>query len=151
MKMSCDACSATTLEQVYAAQNSPRKLTVWLCTHCGLLQSLPRIDRAERRSATVSAGADWGNLRYGKGFRAEANLATLKPFLPKSSPLRVLDVGANRGAFALELKSAYPKVQIIGIEPDERVVGVWAGKPGFTWLNARLEDTRLEAEGFDLI
>jgi 2-polyprenyl-3-methyl-5-hydroxy-6-metoxy-1,4-benzoquinol methylase len=151
MKVSCDACSATTLEQVYAAQNSARKLTVWLCTHCGLLQSLPRIDRAERRSATVSAGADWGNLRYGKGFRAEANLATLKPFLTKNAPLRVLDVGANRGAFTLELKSAYPKAQIIGIEPDERVVGVWAGKPGFTWLNARLEDTRLENEGFDLI
>jgi len=151
MSDSCDLCSATSLEQVYAAQNSARKLTVWLCTHCGLLQSLPRIDRAERKTATVSAGADWGNLRYGKGFRAEANLATLQPFLSKHKPLRVLDVGANRGAFALELKSAYPNARIIGIEPDERVVGVWAGKPGFTWLNARLEDTRLEAEGFDLI
>jgi 2-polyprenyl-3-methyl-5-hydroxy-6-metoxy-1,4-benzoquinol methylase len=151
MSTSCDLCCATALEQVYAAQNSPRKLTVWLCTHCGLLQSLPRIDRAPRKNMTVSAGADWGNLRYGKGFRAEANLATLKPFLPKNKPLRVLDVGANRGSFALELKSAYPKAQIIGIEPDERVVGLWAGKPGFTWLNARLEDTRLEAEGFDLV
>ena len=151
MSNSCDLCSATSLEQVYAAQNSARKLTVWLCTHCGLLQSLPRIDRAERKAATVSAGADWGNLRYGKGFRAEANLATLKSFLPKNKPLRVLDVGANRGAFALELKSAYPKAQIIGIEPDERVVASWAGQPGFTWLNARLENTRLEAEGFDLI
>ncbi|MCE9522878.1 MAG: class I SAM-dependent methyltransferase [Alphaproteobacteria bacterium] len=115
------------------------------------MQSLPRIDRAERKVATVSAGADWGNLRYGKGFRAEANLATLQPFLPKNKPIRVLDVGANRGAFALELKSHYPKAQIIGIEPDERVVSAWAGQPGFTWLNARLEQTRLEAEGFDLI
>jgi 2-polyprenyl-3-methyl-5-hydroxy-6-metoxy-1,4-benzoquinol methylase len=146
MSFSCDLCDSPALEQVYAAQNSPRRLTVWLCSHCGLLQSLPRIDRAERKP-----GADWGNLRYGKGFRAESNLATLKPFLNKHKPLRVLDVGANRGAFVLELKAAYPKASVIGIEPDERVVGAWAGKPGFTWLHARLEDTRVENEGFDLV
>lgn len=151
MAFSCDLCGDTSLERVYAPQNSIRRLTVWLCAHCGLLQSLPRIDRAERRSASVSAGADWGNLRYGKGFRAEANLATLSPFLNRGRPLRVLDVGANRGAFALELKNIHPKAQIVGIEPDERVVGAWAGKPGFTWLHARLEDTRLENEGFDLV
>ena len=151
MSFSCDLCGNSALTQVYAPQNSTRRLTVWLCGHCGLLQSLPRIDRAERRSATVSAGADWGNLRYGKGFRAEANLATLRPFLQKAKPFTLLDVGANRGAFSIELKTAYPKAKIIGIEPDERVVGAWAGKPGFTWLNARLEDTRLEDEGFDVI
>jgi 2-polyprenyl-3-methyl-5-hydroxy-6-metoxy-1,4-benzoquinol methylase len=151
MTFSCDLCDNTSLEQVYAPQNSTRRLTVWLCSHCGLLQSLPRVDRAERRSANVSAGADWGNLRYGKGFRAEANLATLKPFLSKQRPLRVLDIGANRGAFGLEFKAAYPKAHIMGIEPDERVVGAWAGKPGFTWLHARLEDTRLEDEGFDVV
>ncbi len=151
MSFSCDLCNGTVLEQVYAPQNSTRRLTVWLCTHCGLLQSLPRTDRAERKSANISAGADWGNLRYGKGFRAEANLATLRPFLTKNKPFQVLDIGANRGAFALELKTAYPKAKIIGIEPDERVVGAWAGKPGFTWLHARLEDTRLETEGFDVV
>ncbi len=151
MTFSCDLCDNTSLEQVYAPQNSPRRLTVWLCSHCGLLQSLPRTDRAERKEATISSGADWGNLRYGKGFRAEANLATLRPFLHKQRPLRVLDIGANRGAFGLELKSAYPKAHIMGIEPDERVVGAWAGKSGFTWLHARLEDTRLEDEGFDVI
>ena len=115
------------------------------------MQSLPRIDRAPRRSATVSAGADWGNLRYGKGFRSEANLSTLKPYLSRHKTLRVLDVGANRGAFSLELKSNFPMAKIIGIEPDERVVGEWSKKPDFTWLHARLEDTRLEKDGFDLI
>ena len=151
MSFTCDLCDGAPLEQVYAAQNSPRNLTVSLCSHCGLLQSLPRIDRGERKTARISADADWGNLRYGKGFRAEANLATLKPFLNRNKQLRVLDVGANRGAFALELKAAYPKAKVIGIEPDERVVGAWVGKTDFCWLNARLEDTRLENEGFDLI
>jgi 2-polyprenyl-3-methyl-5-hydroxy-6-metoxy-1,4-benzoquinol methylase len=151
MSETCDLCGNAALEQVYAPQGSTRKLTVWLCTHCGLVQSLPRIDHAPRAKASVSADADWGNVRYGKGFRAEANLSTLKPFLPKRRPLRVLDVGASRGAFSLELKTAYPNAEIIGIEPDERVVGAWAGKPGFTWLHARLEDTRLEAGAFDLV
>ena len=151
MSDTCDLCGNAALEQVYAPQGSVRKLTVWLCSHCGLVQSLPRIDRAPRRTASVSADADWGNVRYGKGFRAESNLSTLKPFLPKHRPLRVLDVGASRGAFSLELQAAYPSAEIIGIEPDERVVSAWAGKPGLTWLHARLEDTRLEADAFDLI
>ena len=151
MSDTCDLCGNAALEQVYAPQGSLRKLTVWLCTHCGLVQSLPRIDRAPRRQASVSADANWGNVRYGKGFRAEANLSTLKPFLPKRRSIRVLDVGASRGAFALELTSAYPNAEIIGIEPDERVVSAWAGKPGFTWLHARLEETRLEGDAFDLI
>jgi 2-polyprenyl-3-methyl-5-hydroxy-6-metoxy-1,4-benzoquinol methylase len=109
-----------------------------------LLQSVPR----ERLAGNAQGRS---HLRHAKGFRAEANLATLQPFLKKSKPLRVLDIGAHRGAFALELKAAYPRATIIGIEPDERLVAPWAGKPGFTWLNARFEDTRLEDEGFDLI
>ena len=75
MSETCDLCGNAALERVYAPQGSTRKLTVWLCTHCGLVQSLPRIDHAPRAKASVSADADWGNVRYGKGFRAEANLS----------------------------------------------------------------------------
>jgi SAM-dependent methyltransferase len=151
MSEPCDLCGNAALEQVYAPQGSTRGLTVWLCTHCGLVQSLPRIDHAPRRKASVSAGADWGNVRYGKGFRAEANLAPLKPYLDTKQPLRVLDVGASRGAFSLEMKAAFSNAEIVGLEPDERVVDAWAKKPGFTWLHARLEDAKLEPESFDLI
>lgn len=144
MSASCDLCSHSSLEQVYATRNSGGKRTVWLCTHCGLLQSLPRADRSLPKTGTPPASR-------AKTFRAEATLATLKPFLPRTKHLRVLDVGAGHGAFALELKGAYPKARMIGIEPDARAAATWAGKPGFTWLNARVEDTRLEAEGFDLV
>ncbi len=142
MPLTCDLCRGTALEHVYAPEQAARR-QVWLCSHCGLLQSAPRTVAAavQRRS----------HLRHAKGFRAEANLATLRPFLKKGAPLRVLDVGAHRGAFALELKAACPKATIIGIEPNERLVAPWAHRPGFTWLNARFEDTRLEDEGFDLI
>jgi 2-polyprenyl-3-methyl-5-hydroxy-6-metoxy-1,4-benzoquinol methylase len=141
MSASCDLCRASSLEQVYAARNSGGRRTVWLCTCCGLLQSL---SRARGRAETPPAS-------HLKRLRTDTTLATLKPFLLKNKPLRVLDVGAGHGTFALELKGAYPKANIIGIEPDMRAVGAWVGQPGFTWLNARVEDTRLEAEGFDLI
>ena len=143
MPMTCDLCRCTALEHAYAPENAARR-QVWLCTHCGLLQSVPR----ERLTGTAQRRS---HMRHAKAFRAEANLATLQPFLNKSKPLRVLDIGAHRGTFGLELKAAYPKATIIGIEPDERLVATWARKPGFTWLNARFEDTRLEDEGFDLI
>ena len=141
MRLTCDLCRSTALEQVYAPQHAQRK-RVTLCAHCGLLQSLPRESK--------SGSAHRSHLRHAKGLRAEANLATLRPFLNKAKPLRVLDIGAHRGAFALELKAAYPKATIVGIEPNAHLVAPWAGKPGFTWLNARFEDTRLEDEGFDL-
>lgn len=141
MPLTCDLCRSTMLERVYAAQ--PARKHVMLCAHCGLLQSAPR--KHEPNAANRS------HLRHSKGLRAEANLATLRPFLKRTKPLRVLDIGAHRGAFALELKAAYPNAHIIGIEPDERLVANWARKPGFTWLHARFEDTRLEDEGFDLI
>lgn len=144
MTLTCDLCRSAALERAYAPQASARKQTVWLCTHCGFLQSTPR-------QTANAPSAQRSHLRHAKGLRAEANLATLRPFLKRSTPLRVLDVGAHRGAFALELKAAYPKASVIGIEPNERLAGAWAREPGFTWLHARFEDTRLEDEGFDLI
>ena len=143
MSPTCDLCHSAALEQVYAPQSTARKQAVLLCAHCGFLQSITR--------PTASKTQHRSHLRHAKGFRAEANLATLRPFLKKHKPLRVLDIGAHRGAFGLELKAAYPQASIIGIEPNERLVRGWAGKPGFTWLHARFEDTRLEDEGFDLI
>lgn len=141
MPLTCDLCRSTALELAYAPERDRKR--VMLCTHCGLLQSAPR-------DHTPAAGQR-NHLRHTKGFRAEANLATLRPFLRKNKAIRALDVGAHRGAFALEFKAAYPAATIVGIEPNERLVAPWAGKSGFTWLHARFEDTRLEDEGFDLI
>src|ERR1700733_12581902 len=74
MSDSCELCRHSTLEQVYEPERSTRGLKIYLCRHCGLLQSLPRADRAERAPPAVSGGADWGNVRYGKGFRTDAAL-----------------------------------------------------------------------------
>jgi 2-polyprenyl-3-methyl-5-hydroxy-6-metoxy-1,4-benzoquinol methylase len=139
MSKACDLCRNTALEQVYApAQAAP----VFLCAHCGLLQS------AQKSRSNTKNGL---KQHLGKSLRAEANLATLRPFLNKHKALRVLDVGAHRGTFALEFKTAYSQAKILAIEPDAKVAANWAGRSGITWLHARFEDTRVEDEGFDLI
>ena len=74
MSNSCGLCNETSLDEVYTPERSTRGIKVYLCRHCGLVQSLPRIDHAPRRGAAVSSGADWGNVRYGKGFRTKAAL-----------------------------------------------------------------------------
>ena len=68
----CELCRHDTLEPVYEPEGSTRGLKVHLCGHCGLVQSMPRIDRARARASRGFRGADWGNVRYGKGFRTKA-------------------------------------------------------------------------------
>ena len=93
----CDLCRSPALEQVYQPPGSGRGLTVYLCDHCGLVQSLPRIDRAPRRAAAVSAGADWGNVRYGKGFRTRG-----LPF----DPAHAAPILAGRSACSMSAPTA---------------------------------------------
>jgi 2-polyprenyl-3-methyl-5-hydroxy-6-metoxy-1,4-benzoquinol methylase len=151
MSTLCDLCDGSSFEQVYAANGVSKKQSVWLCTHCGLLQNLQRSQRRAHPLAAPPSDAERESSHQIKAARAEFNLAKLKPFLPKNKPLRVLDTGAGRGAFAIELKSVHPAARVIAVESDARAASAWSGSPGFTWLNARLEDTRLEAEGFDLV
>src|SRR5689334_17919078 len=106
----CDFCQRAALTQVYTPEGSTRGLTVMLCGHCGLVQSTPRIARtADRHAAAVSGGADWGNVRYGKGFRTSIALEAIARQADMASALRLLDVGSNRGSFARAFLAAAPK------------------------------------------
>jgi SAM-dependent methyltransferase len=147
----CDLCRSCALEPLYQPPGTGRGLTVHLCNHCGLLQSLPRIDQAPRREAAVSSGADWGNVRYGKGFRTEAALSILLTRADLSLPLRVLDVGSNRGSFARALLSEAPHVRLTCVEPDERVAASCKNLERTENVIARIEDTRFPDESFDII
>src|SRR5579883_3015465 len=96
----CGLCGQEKLDPVYQPERSGRGLKVYLCRGCGLVQSLPRIARTQtRHDAAVSEGADWGNVRYGKGFRTQAAMDALKPFIDKQNAITLLDVGSNRGRF----------------------------------------------------
>jgi ubiquinone/menaquinone biosynthesis C-methylase UbiE/5-formyltetrahydrofolate cyclo-ligase len=151
MQENCDSCRASGLEEVYSPLGSARGLKVYLCPKCGLVQSLPRTDRAPRAAAAVSSGADWGNVRYGKGFRTEACLALLRLHEDTRKSLRVLDVGSNRGAFARAFLAAAPKSSIVCVEPDERVAQSCRDMKRAELIEARIENTKLPDYAFDIV
>ena len=151
MSENCELCRRPALEPVYEVEGSARGLKVHLCRHCGLLQSLPRIDRAPRRDAAPSGGADWGNVRYGKSFRTRAALSALRRHIDLSANLALLDVGSNRGSFVRAFAGEAPNAHIVAIEPDERVAESCRGLERTELIAARIEDVPLETGRFDII
>src|SRR5262249_25530020 len=148
MREPCNLCGNDSLEPIYQPERSTRGITVFHCQHCGLLQSLPRADRAPRQSAQVSSGADWGNVRYGKGFRTKEALAALARHAALTDDLQILDVGSNRGSFAKAALEALPEAYLTAVEPDERVAQSCAGLPRTELIQARIEDVALETRRF---
>jgi SAM-dependent methyltransferase len=151
MSDTCELCQRAALEPVYKPERSTRGLTVHLCTACGLLQSLPRIDRAARAPAAVSSGADWGNVRYGKGFRTQIAVEALRRHRDFAAAFDILDVGSNRGSFARAFLNAAPRARLTAVEPDERVAASSAGLPRTQLIVQRIEDTALETRRFDAV
>jgi SAM-dependent methyltransferase len=149
MSLPCDFCRSSKLDPVYKPDGSTRGLTVYLCGHCGLVQSAPRIARTqERHAAAVSGGADWGNVRYGKGFRTSQALDALARHADLSAPLTLLDVGSNRGSFVTAFAAA---AAITAVEPDERYADSSAGLPRTQLIQARIENIALAASHFDIV
>ncbi len=147
----CELCRRDTLKAVYTPERSQRNISVQVCAHCGLVQSLPRADRAPRRAPAVSSGADWGNVRYGKGFRTNIALdAVLRRYKPWDS-FSLLDVGSNRGSFARALLDATSNSTIVAVEPDERVAQSCAGLQRLELHVGRIEDSALESGRFDIV
>jgi len=151
MTDTCNLCGRDSLEPIYIPEKSRRGLTVQVCGSCGLLQSLPRADRAERAPAAVSGGADWGNVRYGKGFRTRIALDALRRNIDLTSAFALLDVGSNRGSFARALLDAAPRLQLTAVEPDERVSGSCAGLSRTQLIEDRIENVALETGRFDIV
>ncbi|HEY4125202.1 MAG TPA: class I SAM-dependent methyltransferase [Rhizomicrobium sp.] len=151
MSNSCGLCNEPSLDQVYSPERSTRGITVYLCRHCGLVQSLPRIDRAPRKGAAVSSGADWGNVRYGKGFRTKAVLDAIRRHTDLSAQISLLDVGSNRGSFARAFLDAAPQARFTAVEPDERVVNSCADFERTELIHARIEAAHLGANRFDIV
>lgn len=143
----CTLCGSADLRAAYRARSTARDLTVHVCFGCGLVQSLPRRATAPKQAARVSGGADWGNVRYGKGFR----LADTMRAIGNRSPRRILDIGSNRGAFVRAARETWPDAKIAAIEPDNRVVGEYVTMPGVSLHTAPVEDIALQSDRYDLI
>jgi len=52
----CDFCGRDSLQFSYQPEGSTRGLKVYLCRHCGLVQSAPRIDRTQKRQRAAVSG-----------------------------------------------------------------------------------------------
>ena len=151
MKDCCDLCQSDQLEPVYRAPTGVRGLTVYVCRECGLVQSLPRIDHVPNREVSVSGGADWGNIRYGKSFRTEQAIATLHKTIDMTRLSTCLDVGSNRGSFVTCLKTLAPQVAILAVEPDPNIVSEYSQINGIEVVIDRIERLALPQGKFDLI
>ncbi len=151
MTDTCELCNRAALDPIYKPERSTRDLTIHLCGACGLLQSLPRADRAARAPAAVSGGADWGNVRYGKGFRTQVALDALRRHCDFAGDLALLDVGSNRGSFARAFLDAAPSSHLTAVEPDERVAASCAGLPRTQLIQERIENVALESRRFDIV
>ena len=152
MSLHCDFCRREALTAAYKPEGGTRGLTVYLCGHCGLMQSAPRIARTkDRHAAAVSGGADWGNVRYGKGFRTDVALEAIARQADMTAPLQLLDVGSNRGSFARAFLDAAPGARITAVEPDERFAASCGDLPRTDLIQARIEDTALPPDRFDIV
>lgn len=152
MSDACDFCQSTQLGHPYKPDGSTRGLTVLVCGHCGLVQSTPRIARTkDRHAAAVSGGADWGNVRYGKGFRTQQALDAIARHADLSTPLKLLDVGSNRGSFARAFLDAAPDAALTAVEPDERFADSSADLPRTELVRARTENTKFDDASFDIV
>jgi SAM-dependent methyltransferase len=149
MPDTCELCGRDELQIVYAPERSTRGISITVCAHCGLVQSLPRADRAPRADPAVSSGADWGNVRYGKGFRTKIAVDAVRRHVEGAFSL--LDVGSNRGSFAKALLEAAPEAEIVAVEPDERVAQSCAGLKRTELVVSRIENTAFETERFDIV
>jgi SAM-dependent methyltransferase len=148
----CDFCGRGELAFAYLPDGSTRGLKVHVCRHCGLVQSTPRIARTrERHGAAVSGGADWGNVRYGKGFRTGMAMAALSRHADLTSDLMLLDVGSNRGSFARAFLDVAPAAQLTAVEPDERFAASCADLPRTDLVQARTENTAFADASFDIV
>jgi SAM-dependent methyltransferase len=147
----CELCRGIDLQKVYRPEGSTRGLSVHLCAGCGLVQSLPRADRAARAPAAISSGADWGNVRYGKGFRTKPAIKAIARHIDLDGEFSILDVGSNRGSFAKAILASAPHAQLTAVEPDERVAKSCAELERTELIEARIEDAALESGRFDVV
>ena len=147
----CDFCGSASLSQGYRAENSQRGLSIYVCQDCSLVQSLPRIDHVASRAVAASGEADWGNIRYGKGFRTETAFRFLEGHLNWEKLKDILDIGSSRGHFILKLVERAPAANAYGIEPDPTIVEPYRNLPGLTFYQERLEHIHFPDASFDFI
>tara|TARA_B100000900_G_scaffold399251_1_gene401577 strand:- start:1047 stop:2219 length:1173 start_codon:yes stop_codon:yes gene_type:complete len=147
----CDNCGSGDLSIAYNVPNSLRNLNVYVCKHCSLSQSLPRIDHVADRPKRVSSGAAWGNIRYGKAFITNKSIDILEKFIDLKRNLHFIDIGSNRGSLINALYQKYPNLNITAVEPDKRVINDYENNPNLECIFDRVENINFNDKSFDVV
>lgn len=146
----CDLCKGHNFEISYRVPGSKRGAEVAICKTCGLVQSFFTENAPSKRAVSVSAGADWGNIRYGKSFRTKKHVELLDKYASWKQISRVLDVGSNRGSFVHSL-AGKGDFSITAVEPDAVISPDFSDCRGVTLLQGRIETVSLPSKSYDLI
>jgi hypothetical protein len=147
----CDFCRSMSGTIAYSVPESRQGMQIAVCDDCALVQSLSSGTRAPIRNVTTSSGADWGNIRHGKGLRLALAVPLLQEFVDWKNVDSVLDVGSNRGDFLLWLDKEHPGHSLIGIEPDPNIVDRYRALSNLTLHVKRFEDVTFPAEAIDFV
>jgi SAM-dependent methyltransferase len=146
--LGCDFCGGR-LETAYNAVGSAWDVCV--CLNCGLVQSVNWARTADvPHDPSLSAGARFGNIRYGKSLVRDDDIDRLSKYVDWPETKAILDVGSNRGAFLKKVREMAPQADLYGIEPDPKVIDYYSIA---TIANVRLEHWLHPNPGvtFDLI
>ena len=149
--MKCDFCRTADLSFIYDVPDSKIGAKIAVCNFCGLVQSIQaeQIEKA-KRTVSISSGADWGNIRHGKGLRLDAAIEILNEQINWKNTDNILDIGSNRGDFILWLNGNYPGKNIVAVEPDRNIIDKYKSLPNVKLYISKLEKVHLQKGFFDL-
>ena len=145
----CDLCKSSDYRDVYAPVNTRRDARIAVCGACGLVFSRYG-DIPYSREPNPSGDADWGNIRWAKGFRLDALRDRLANHINSGDVRRVTRRGLRTGETSSSGSSGErPGVEITAVEPDDRVVSGYRDKPGVDLRVAKLENVALPPDRYD--
>jgi len=147
----CDHCQQERLVPVYEVADSKRGMAVYVCRNCGLVQSLSSGAGGSPRVVSTSSGADWGNVRHGKGLRLGQALKVLEPLVRWDHIGKALDIGSNRGDFVKWLWESHPEIKIHAVEPDGSLVAPYQSLSSVTLSIGRFETVPISTGSIDFV
>lgn len=137
MNETCEFCRSEYLEPAYGPVN-PCSRRVFVCSHCGLVQS---------RCAGTPANAAGYETR---AHRAGAAIEPIGFYADLTQRLNILDLGAGRGTFVREILSNAPRARVTAVEADPYRAWACAFQNRSEVLVKPVEETAFENERFDI-
>lgn len=147
----CDFCNSNHLKKIYEVANSFRGMIVAACKTCGLVQSIQTREQETERIVRASSGADWGNIRHGKGLRLNAMKNFLDTKVDWDRVQNILDIGSNRGDFVTWINKRGTKIKITAVEPDGQIINDYKNVENIQLIQNRFEKVDLQKSYYGFV